>query len=105
MVIPTIYPVETVERPAYDERRDIVFIGGFAHAPNVDAVLYFAQEILPRIRARIPEALFKVIGPEPTPEISKLESPHIHVLGTSPTSGRSSIGHGFERHRSASWRA
>jgi glycosyltransferase involved in cell wall biosynthesis len=84
MVVPTIYPIDPAEPPGFDGRSDIVFIGGFAHAPNVDAVLYFAREILPLVWARIPGAVFKVVGPEPPPEILALQSPLIHVLGHVP---------------------
>ena len=33
--------------------------------PNQDAVLYFSEAILPRIRARIPEVSFSVVGRNP----------------------------------------
>ncbi len=83
-VLPTIYPVGAVNPPDWNDRRDIVFIGGFAHAPNIDAVLYFSREIFPLIQARIPDAVFKVIGPDPTTEISQLASPSIQILGFVP---------------------
>ena len=51
-IMPTIYPVPAGDPPGFEDRRDIVFIGGFDHAPNIDAVLYFAREIFPCIRER-----------------------------------------------------
>lgn len=81
LIIPTIYPVDPTEPPGFEDRGGIVFIGGFAHAPNVDAVLYFAHEILPRIRQRVPGVVFNVIGPEPPPEINALECSDIRILG------------------------
>ena len=42
----------------YSERKDILFIGGFRHQPNVDAVIYFCQEILPLIRTSVPDVTF-----------------------------------------------
>jgi GT2 family glycosyltransferase/glycosyltransferase involved in cell wall biosynthesis len=83
-ILPTIYPIGMADPPAWEERQNIVFIGGFDHAPNVDAVLFFAREIFPRIRRRIPETVVQVIGPNPTPEISRLDSPSIHILGYVP---------------------
>jgi glycosyltransferase involved in cell wall biosynthesis len=80
-ILSNIHPILKRERPGYESRRDIVFIGGFDHAPNIDAVLYFAREILPRVRDRIPEAVFQVIGPQPTPEVAGLASPSIRILG------------------------
>ncbi len=84
MVIPNILPVDPEQPPGFELRSEIVFIGGFDHAPNVNAVLHFVREILPRILAQVPEAVFQVIGPYPPPEISHLESPHVRVLGHVP---------------------
>jgi O-antigen biosynthesis protein len=83
-ILSTIYPLEEMAVPGYDDRRTIVFIGGFQHLPNVDAVLYFAREIFPRVRDRLPDVTFQVIGPEPPAEISNLESPDIQILGHVP---------------------
>ena len=44
------------------QRRDLVFVGGFRHPPNVDAVLWFAAEIFPAIRAQLPDVVFHCIG-------------------------------------------
>jgi O-antigen biosynthesis protein len=43
-------------------RNDLAFVGGYGHAPNIDAVLYFIQSILPRILSSVPRARFLVIG-------------------------------------------
>ncbi len=83
-IISTIYPLDGAIVPGFEGRRNILFIGGFEHPPNADAVLYFAREIFPLVRARIPECVFQVIGSEPTPEILELASPHIQVLGHVP---------------------
>lgn len=34
----------------FENRRDILFIGGYNHLPNVDAVLFFLKEIWPLIK-------------------------------------------------------
>jgi glycosyltransferase involved in cell wall biosynthesis len=80
-VLSIIQPLEEIDRPGFDQRRDIVFIGGFEHPPNVDAVLFFVNKVLPRIRDRIPEAIFQVIGPDPPPAITRLASPGIRIHG------------------------
>ena len=59
-------------------------IGGLDYPPNVDAVLFFAREIFPQVHERIPVAVFKVIGNYPSPEISDLASPSVHILGFVP---------------------
>ncbi|HZH44737.1 MAG TPA: glycosyltransferase [Lysobacter sp.] len=67
---------------SFDARRDLVFVGGFRHPPNVDAVRWFAAEVFPRIRAQAPELLFHVIGAEPPEDIAALaREPGIRVHG------------------------
>ena len=62
-------------------RRDWLFIGGFQHKPNTDAVLFFVQEIYPLISKRLPEAKFYIIGDKPPPEITALSTDRIIVAG------------------------
>jgi glycosyltransferase involved in cell wall biosynthesis len=45
------------------DERTIVFIGNNRAQHNVDAILYFVDQILPSIRVRRPGVQFKVIGP------------------------------------------
>ena len=49
-------------RRGFAERRDLLFIGGFAHPPNADAVRWFAGSVLPLLRERLPGAVLHVIG-------------------------------------------
>jgi GT2 family glycosyltransferase len=66
-------------------RRDVLFIGGFGHPPNVDAVLFFAREVWPKLLDRLPpEARFVVAGADPPPEIRALEEDRIVVTGYVP---------------------
>jgi GT2 family glycosyltransferase len=83
-VFPTIYAVGRATPARWEERRTILFIGSFEHPPNIDAVLHFAREIFPRVLAQVPEAVFQVIGPEPTPEIRGLAGPNIEIVGSVP---------------------
>ncbi|WP_449246864.1 glycosyltransferase [Desulfarculus baarsii] len=66
---------------AFETRSGVVFIGGFQHQPNVDAVLYFAREILPLVREKLPDAGFKIIGSRVPDEIMALASDGVEVLG------------------------
>ena len=83
-ILPTIYSLEARSIPRFDGRANIIFIGGFQHPPNTDAVLYFAREIFPRVLNRLPDAVFQVIGPDAPPEVQDLASPSIQVLGYVP---------------------
>lgn len=56
--------------------------GVMDHPENSDAVLTFAQNVLPRIRRYIPDAKFTVIGKRPPPTIRALAEPgRLHVTG------------------------
>jgi glycosyltransferase involved in cell wall biosynthesis len=52
----------------------LVFTGTLDFRPNIDAALYFAHEVLPRIRAHRPDARFIIVGKRPAPAIQVLSS-------------------------------
>jgi glycosyltransferase involved in cell wall biosynthesis len=61
---------------------DIVFTGKMDFRPNVDAVLWFAQEVLPLVRREVPEAHFWVVGQKPHPRLAALgDHPGVTLTG------------------------
>ena len=68
----------------YAQRQDLIFIGGYQHRPNVDAVLYFVAEVLPLIVEEIPEIRFLIVGSHPPKEILALASDNVIVHGFVP---------------------
>lgn len=58
--------------PGWAQRKDLLFVGGFRHPPNVDAVLWFAREVFPRIRAAAPDMRFHCIGGDVPAEVQAL---------------------------------
>jgi len=82
-VVSNIHRVRPSSRP-FAQRADILFIGGFGHPPNQDAVLFFCHEVMPLLGDRLPAARFVVIGSDPPPEIVRLESERVRVLGFVP---------------------
>ena len=68
-------------RKTFSERRDIVFVGGFQHTPNVDAVHYFSTEIMPLLRKQLPGVRFYAVGSKPPAEIQALASEDIIITG------------------------
>ena len=77
------YLFENIETVRYEagERRDIMFVGGFAHRPNVDAVLWLASEIFPRVQELSPDLTIYILGSNPPPEIKALHSEHFVIKG------------------------
>lgn len=76
-------PGQRHARPdAYDDGPAIVFTGAMDYRANVDAVRWFAAEVLPLIRARRPRARFFVVGARPAPEVLALRKQHgVQVTG------------------------
>jgi glycosyltransferase involved in cell wall biosynthesis len=68
-------------RREFDARRDLVFVGGFQHPPNADAVLWFVREVFPLVRAALPEVVFHVIGSKAPPQILDLAHDGVIVHG------------------------
>lgn len=50
----------------------IIFSAWYGYYPNREAVRYFADEIFPLIRNRIPEAEFRIVGKEPPKSVMQL---------------------------------
>lgn len=65
----------------FAEREGILFIGGFRHTPNVDAVFYFMREIWPAIKREMPGVKFHIIGSNPPEEIKALTGIDVIVHG------------------------
>lgn len=63
----------------------LVFTGKMDFRPNVDAVLWFAKDILPHIRRIVPEAHFVIVGQKPHPRLEALRGrPGILLTGAVP---------------------
>lgn len=62
-----------------------VFVGAMDYWANVDAVLWFAREIWPQVRAALPDATFAVVGSNPAREVRSLDGANgISVTGRVP---------------------
>ncbi|MDB5649800.1 MAG: hypothetical protein JWL62_1320, partial [Hyphomicrobiales bacterium] len=70
-----------IERQTAPGSLDILFVGGFRHAPNIDAALWCARQIFPLVKAACPAARFIIAGYDPPPEIIALAGSGIEVTG------------------------
>ena len=78
-------PAAGYDNPYPAGRPAMVFTGMMDYWPNVDAVTWFVENALARIREQVPEALFCIVGMRPTPEVHKLgELPGVLVTGAVP---------------------
>ena len=58
---------------AYVEPNTVVFVGAMSHGANLDAVMHFAHAVWPRVRVRIPDARFLVVGASPPSQLRALD--------------------------------
>ena len=79
-VVSNIVDIPGSNRP-FAVRRDWLFIGGFQHRPNIDAVLFFVKEIYPLLSENLRDAKFYIIGDKPPPEVAALATDRIVVAG------------------------
>jgi len=65
----------------YNPARVLLFTGNMDYAPNVDAVVYFAKEVLPIIRAQHPDVRFVIAGQRPVPRVQDLVEDGAEITG------------------------
>lgn len=68
-------------KAGFDARKDLWFVGGFQHTPNVDAVEWFVREIWPLVRAELPEATFHVVGSKMPESLATLSVDGVKLHG------------------------
>lgn len=79
-VLPNLHEIASWRVP-FGERRDLFFIGGFDHEPNVDAVIFFVNEIMPLVRQEIPNIKFHIVGSNMPTSIRDLAMKNIIPVG------------------------
>ena len=82
-VVPNVHSIKLSSQP-WASRKDLVFIGGYDHQPNVDAVIWFVNEILPLIHKQLPDLHFTILGSNPPQAVNSLGGTNINVLGWVP---------------------
>ncbi|NDP47096.1 MAG: TIGR03087 family PEP-CTERM/XrtA system glycosyltransferase [Sulfuriferula multivorans] len=78
-------PGRNYANPYVQTGQNIVFTGAMDYWPNVDAVTWFAEHILPRVREVIPAAQFTIVGSRPSEAVLALAGhPGVVVTGGVP---------------------
>ncbi len=63
------------------QRQNILFVGGFGHPPNEDAVLWFAENVFPGIVKKHPDIKWYIVGGNPPQSVQELANNNIVVKG------------------------
>ena len=78
-------PERRYDTPFQPDEASVVFTGAMDYWPNVDAVQWFADAMLPAIRARNDKAVFYIVGARPSEQVKALARvPGVKVTGTVP---------------------
>lgn len=82
-VVPISHRLGPLGQP-FEGRSGMLFVGGFAHNPNVDAAKWLVESVYPLVRRALPGAQLLIVGSNPTEEIWSLERDGVRVLGWVP---------------------
>lgn len=73
-------PFETMD--SVTEEVSVVFTGAMDYWPNIDAVVWFANDVLPQLLFQWPQMRFYIVGRSPTAAVQALANVNVIVTGT-----------------------
>ena len=76
-----LVPKDTDDTANFIHRRHLIFVGGFEHHPNQDAVLWFVENCWPLIAQSLPGVCIYIVGGSPNAEIKMQNSSRVIVTG------------------------
>jgi glycosyltransferase involved in cell wall biosynthesis len=82
-IVTTVLEIPGCAKP-FSARRDLLFIGGFRHKPNVDAMIWFSTGVFPLVLQKLPDVKFHIIGGDAPESVAALASENILVAGHRP---------------------
>lgn len=81
-VIPNVHELSIPETEiSFENRKGIVFIGGYKHEPNVDAVEWLVNEIMPMVWNKLDNIPVYLLGSFPPEKVKSLAGDHVFVPG------------------------
>lgn len=81
-VIPLGVDTQNIAPLPPSEKNSILFVGYFAHAPNIEAALWFVRRVLPLVREEVPDAEVNLVGRRAPPAVEALcGEPGVNLLG------------------------
>jgi glycosyltransferase involved in cell wall biosynthesis len=79
-----VVPWEVPVRPglaSFRRRRGVAFVGGYGHAPNVDAARFLADEVMPLVWRQAPDLSCRLVGSLMPDSVRALARPGLEVVG------------------------
>ncbi len=96
LVVPNGVDIDSFQpTPGIRDPNSVIFVGVMHYRPNVDAAMYFAREIMPRLLRERPKLTFTIVGGGPPDELKRLASENIvltdRVPDTRPYAARAGV--------------
>ncbi len=82
-VVPWATPVRPTRVP-FADRHGLAFLGSYAHAPNLDAVVFLVEEIMPLVWQTDPTIECLLVGSQMPEMVQRLAQPRVTVVGHVP---------------------
>jgi glycosyltransferase involved in cell wall biosynthesis len=80
LVIPMVHEVATAPLGP-SGRSGVLFVGSFAHSPNIDAAVRLVRDVMPLVWQRLPRLTVTIVGADAPAEVQALASPLVDVAG------------------------
>lgn len=71
-VVPNLHLPYAEEKPSFAQRQGLLFIGSYNHPPNIDAVSWLCEQIMPLVWSQLPELTLTLLGSNVTEEVAVL---------------------------------
>ncbi|ESQ88906.1 hypothetical protein ABAC460_14085 [Asticcacaulis sp. AC460] len=84
LILPLIETLPAPGPSSHARRKDIMFLGGYNHPPNVDAALWLLDELWPKLSEQLPEARLLLVGSNPPESLTSRAGGRVMVSGTVP---------------------
>lgn len=81
-IVPNVHiPIPNKILKSFSDRSGLVFIGSYQHPPNIDAVRWLVDSIMPLVWKDNPDITLNLLGSSPTPEVLALANERVLVPG------------------------
>lgn len=80
-VIPTIHEIVLAEQRRFEDTSGLLFIGNYNHPPNIDAVRWLCEAVMPIVWKSLPDLSVVLVGSNPSQEVFGLKSDRVRVTG------------------------
>ena len=65
----------------FSDRSGIAFLGGYGHKPNVEAVEFMVEQVMPKLKAVRPDITFTVYGSKMPKEFKQFACDNVDIVG------------------------